>query len=161
MTSVTCVQRKTYFPRRSSPQRLNRLRIEFLAHRSLTSAAKTGPGNSPLIAAVNRCATQNQPRGAASSPPKINPRGSESSIRRDARLARPAGRGRPALHLTYTSFVFDKGNSRTRLPVAANTALYSAGAKGGTPGSPTPAGGASLFTICTSTWRGARFMRAS
>src|ERR1700681_1365099 len=62
---------------------------------------------------------------------------------------------------TYTNFVFDNGNSRTRLPVAANTALYSAGAKGGTPGSPTPAGGASLFTICTSTCRGARFMRAS
>src|SRR5216684_7753105 len=60
---------------------------------------------------------------------------------------------------TYTSFVFDNGTSRTRLPVAANTALYRAGAKGGTPGSPTPAGGASLFTICTSTCRGARFMR--
>ena len=61
----------------------------------------------------------------------------------------------------HTSFVFDSGSSRTRLPVAANTALHRAGANGGTPGSPTPAGGASLFTICTSTWRGARFMRAT
>src|SRR4029077_3074021 len=77
---------------------------------------------------------------------------------RDGRIAQP---GRDARLSTYTSFVFDKGNSRTRLPVAANTALYRAGAKGGTPGSPTPAGGASLFTICTSTCRGARFMRAS
>jgi hypothetical protein len=33
------------------------------------------------------------------------------------------------------------GNSRIRLPVAAKTALQIAGAMGGTPGSPTPAGG--------------------
>ena len=39
------------------------------------------------------------------------------------------------------------GNSRTLFPVAANTALQSAGTNGGTPGSPTPAGGAVLSTI--------------
>jgi len=60
------------------------------------------------------------------------------------------------LTVLYTSFVFDNGSSRTRLPVAAKTALYRAGAIGGRPGSPTPAGGASLFTMCMSMWRGAR-----
>ena len=63
--------------------------------------------------------------------------------------------------VSHTSFVFDSGNSRTRLPVAANTALHNAGANGGTPGSPTPAGGASLSTMCTSTLRGARSTRVS
>ena len=61
----------------------------------------------------------------------------------------------------HTSFAFDSGNSRKRFPVAANTALHNAGANGGTPGSPTPAGGASLSTMCTSTLRGARSMRVS
>ncbi len=41
------------------------------------------------------------------------------------------------------------GSSRKRFPVAANIALASAGAMGGTPGSPTPAGGAGLSTRCT------------
>jgi len=72
----------------------------------------------------------------------------------------PEDPGEDARLSTYTSFVFDSGNSRTRFPVAANTALYRAGAKGGTPGSPTPAGGASLSTMCTSMCRGARFIRA-
>ena len=45
--------------------------------------------------------------------------------------------------------IFDSGNSRTRLPVAAKIALQKAGANGGTPGSPTPAGGASLSIRCT------------
>ena len=39
------------------------------------------------------------------------------------------------------------GNSRTRFPVAAYTALHSAGTNGGTPGSPTPAGAALLWTM--------------
>src|SRR5439155_6961836 len=53
------------------------------------------------------------------------------------------------------------GNSRTRLPVAANTALQRAGTNGGTPGSPTPAGGAVLSTMWMSTCRGASFIRAT
>ncbi len=47
-----------------------------------------------------------------------------------------------------------------RLPVAAKIALQSAGAKGGSPGSPIPAGGASLGTMYTFVSRGATFMRA-
>src|ERR1700686_1853036 len=53
------------------------------------------------------------------------------------------------------------GNSRTRLPVAAKIALQSAGAKGGRPGSPIPAGGASLGTMWMYVSRGASFMRAT
>ena len=34
-----------------------------------------------------------------------------------------------------------------RLPVAAKIALHSAGAKGGTPGSPTPLGGVSMIDV--------------
>ncbi len=45
--------------------------------------------------------------------------------------------------------VFESGNSRTRFPVAAKIALQSAGMNGGTPGSPTPAGGAALSTRWT------------
>jgi hypothetical protein len=39
------------------------------------------------------------------------------------------------------------GRSRIRLPVAAKIALQMAGDMGGTPGSPTPAGGSELGTI--------------
>jgi hypothetical protein len=42
--------------------RLNRLRKKYIPRRSLTSAAKAGPENKPVTAAVNRCATQNQVR---------------------------------------------------------------------------------------------------
>src|SRR5271156_1774710 len=53
------------------------------------------------------------------------------------------------------------GRLRIRLPVAAKIALQIAGDIGGTPGSPTPAGGAELGTIwmCVST--GASLMRAT
>jgi hypothetical protein len=37
-----------------------RLRKKYLARRSITAAAKADIGNMLLIAAVNRCATQNQ-----------------------------------------------------------------------------------------------------
>jgi len=56
---------------------------------------------------------------------------------------------------------FDSGISRYRLPVAAKIALYKAGANGGNPGSPAPAGGASLATICTLVSCGATFIRAT
>ena len=44
-------------------------------------------------------------------------------------------------------YAFESGSSRIRFPVAAKIALQTAGANGGTPGSPTPAGGASLSTM--------------
>jgi hypothetical protein len=43
------------------------------------------------------------------------------------------------------------GKRRMRLPVAAKIALATAGASGGTPGSPTPPAGALLERMCTST----------
>lgn len=43
-----------------------------------------------------------------------------------------------------------KGNDRSRAPVAAKTAFATAGATGGTPGSPTPPGGSPPSTIRTS-----------
>src|ERR1700732_639367 len=42
------------------------------------------------------------------------------------------------------------GSRRMRFPVAAKIALASAGATGGTPGSPTPVGFTVLGTMCTS-----------
>jgi hypothetical protein len=44
------------------------------------------------------------------------------------------------------------GNDRMRLPVAAKIALHTAGAIGGTPGSPTPVGFSFEGTMCTSTF---------
>jgi hypothetical protein len=38
----------------------NRLRKKYVPRRSLTAAAKADSENKPVIAAVNRCATQNQ-----------------------------------------------------------------------------------------------------
>src|SRR6516164_2154646 len=43
------------------------------------------------------------------------------------------------------------GSLRIRFPVAANTALATAGARGGTPVSPMPPGSRLLGTMCTST----------
>ena len=57
----------------------------------------------------------------------------------------------------YTGWM---GRSRIRFPLAANTALHMAGGIGGTPGSPTPAGGAVDWTRCTCTSRGASGIRA-
>ena len=73
----------------------------------------------------------------------------------------PAGR-----RLGWPKFEFQAncpliGSSRMRLPVAAKTALQIAGAMGGTPGSPTPAGAASLATTCTWVSTGAWLMRAT
>ena len=47
--------------------------------------------------------------------------------------------------------VSPKGRARNRLPVAAKIAFATAGATGGTPGSPIPLGGAIEGTMCTST----------
>ena len=85
--------------------------------------------------------------------------------RRHRAAARRRARGRPLqrgsggdpvdpVRPAYT--VSPIGSARRRLPVAVKMALHKAGAMGGTPGSPTPAGGASLGTICTSISRGAR-----
>ena len=40
--------------------RLNSLRKKYLSRRGVTSAAKAGTENKLVVAAVNRCATQNQ-----------------------------------------------------------------------------------------------------
>src|SRR6185437_13291330 len=55
---------------------------------------------------------------------------------------------------------WDMGNTRTRLPVAANTAFATAGPTGATPGSPTPVGGSVEATMYTSTL-GISFMRST
>src|SRR5713226_817072 len=60
----------------------------------------------------------------------------------------------------YARPALERGNSRMRLLVAAKIALHKAGAKGGNPGSPIPAGGASLGTMYTFVSRGAWFIRA-
>ena len=53
------------------------------------------------------------------------------------------------------------GSVRRRIPVAARTALATAGAIGGVPGSPTPEGGLLEGTMCTSTCRGMSLMRST
>jgi hypothetical protein len=59
----------------------------------------------------------------------------------------------------YALNPFANGSTRTRRPVAAATALASAGPIGGVPGSPTPVGEAVEGRICTST-RGIRSIRS-
>jgi hypothetical protein len=59
----------------------------------------------------------------------------------------PVGRSMKTAHAAersrYASNCLPIGSARMRLPVAAKIALISAGANGGTPGSPTPLGGVS------------------
>src|SRR6266852_914554 len=55
-------------------------------------------------------------------------------------------------HEFLPKLLLESGSSRMRLPVATKIALHSAGTNGGTPGSPTPAGGASLSTRQTLVW---------
>src|SRR5260370_41076562 len=57
-------------------------------------------------------------------------------------------------------YAFESGSSRIRFPVAAKIALQTAGANGGTPGSPTPPGGASLSQLHTLVLYGASLLRA-
>src|SRR5207247_7072424 len=68
---------------------------------------------------------------------------------------------RHPLPAAYTNFWRESGSSRTRLPVAAKIAFPRAARTGGSPGSPTPVGNASLCTRWTFTWRGASFIRAT
>ena len=53
--------------------------------------------------------------------------------------------------LSYVTPLTESGSDRRRFPVRANSALATAGAIGGTPGSPTPLGARSLATIHVST----------
>jgi hypothetical protein len=64
------------------------------------------------------------------------------------------------VRIDHASPLFATGSWRTRWPVAANTAFATAGATGGTPGSPAPPGRASLPTRSTVMPRGASPMRA-
>ena len=52
----------------------------------------------------------------------------------------------PLYHAFFNSSAL-MGSRRMRLPVSANMAFPTAGAIGGTPGSPTPVGGSWLDTI--------------
>jgi len=65
------------------------------------------------------------------------------------------------LRQPYARNPFRSGRSRSRLPVAAKIALAIDGGTGGTPGSPTPAAGASLLIKCTCTVSGASGSRAT
>src|SRR5690606_34571465 len=60
-------------------------------------------------------------------------------------------RGASGGELHVVSFWPAMGRRRNRLPAAAKIALATAGASGGTAGSPAPPGGSSLATTCTST----------
>lgn len=53
--------------------------------------------------------------------------------------------------IAQTNFSWSNGMRRRRLPVNLNTALATAGAIGGKPGSPMPVGASLLATKCTST----------
>ena len=80
---------------------------------------------------------------------------SSSAVTRLMPLLRQVDRARKvrlkAGHHRYTSFCFESGNSRIRLPVAAKIAFPSAAITGGNPGSPTPVGSSPLSTKCTFT----------
>jgi radical SAM superfamily enzyme YgiQ (UPF0313 family) len=80
------------------------------------------------------------PAGSRTAAPARAPEAGHAIVR-FARQVRNADR---ALYQAKSSGII--GKRRIRLPVAAKIALHSAGANGGTPGSPTPAGGASLST---------------
>ena len=69
------------------------------------------------------------------------------------RSRRPARRRGPPDSHTFRRTVLDldSGSARSRLPVAAASALATAGAITGTPGSPTPDGLSVDATMCTST----------
>lgn len=60
------------------------------------------------------------------------------------------GLGVPAVYPLFNAIPRRNGSRRTRLPVSAKYALATAGAIGGTPGSPTPIGAADERTMCRS-----------
>jgi len=64
------------------------------------------------------------------------------------------------VHADCFNAVLSIGSLRTRLPVAAKTALATAGTTHEVPASPIPPGGSVLATMCTSTV-GASFMRST
>ena len=68
-----------------------------------------------------------------------------------ARVGTDAGPGAPAVTIRAGGQASESGRLRMRLPVAAASALATAGAIGGTPGSPTPVGFSVDGTMCTST----------
>ncbi len=74
----------------------------------------------------------------------------------DGRVPSPGARGHDGLAPPPASR--ENGRRWTGRPLSASQALATAGAMGGTPGSPTPVGGAAEGTMCTST-RGISSMR--
>ena len=91
-----------------------------------------------VAAAEQRVNTQAQQLGAPAAPLKVD------RPTRGAHARRSSGRS---------------GSRRMRLPVSAKSALQTAGATGGTPGSPMPVDGSLLSTMCTST-SGISWMRS-
>ena len=64
----------------------------------------------------------------------------------------PAPRGTDRPRYAWPTWSRRSGSSRIGLPVALKTALATAGAIGGTPGSPTPVGASAEATMWTSTF---------
>jgi hypothetical protein len=74
---------------------------------------------------------------------KVRPRKRTRSTRTFARQVNLS----IAVAIHANSGLLESGKSRTRFPVAAKIALQNAATNGGTPGSPTPAGGAELSVM--------------
>jgi hypothetical protein len=135
------------FPRQAADG-LNRL-IENLAHGCNISGRqrhRCSARHRPYAActawhavALRQLAVVSEARGGLDWP--SSPVHPEGSRRRDA------ARLQPRLHHASWSPI---GSLRMRLPVAAKMALHSAGANGGTPGSPTPLGG--TLMPCSTMW---------
>ncbi len=87
-------------------------------------------------------------QGPADEVDHARPGGQVCSVKRRVAHVHASASATPptAASSALRSRVVPSGSSRNRLPVAAKSALATAGAIGGTPGSPTPAGGASLST---------------
>src|SRR4029077_13663363 len=97
-------------------------------------------------------AGQRGPPGRAGPPPRR--RGGGGALRR-------GGGGGPARAWAGRAPARSNGSVCSRIPVAARTALATAGAIGGVPGSPTPEGGFVEGTMCTSIARGMSLMRST
>ncbi len=92
---------------------------------------------------------------------RIKPRGGGVGGRRGDRVA--GGGAPPVTRPVQLASWLPIGSRRIRLPVAAKIALHKAGAKGGSPGSPTPLDGTAVVAgmMCTRVISGASSMRAT
>src|SRR5206468_1617382 len=79
--------------------------------------------------------------------------------RRRSRRLQPQRSASDREDQAFVPFFARSGSERTRSPVSPYNALATAGASGGTPGSPTPVGASCDATMCTSTF-GISLMRS-